>query len=435
MIFDEVIAKDVPTRSRPPVRDADGHQMEDPKIHTWEIGTGIAFFTVEGRYGLIRDLIRDKIIPEGKREIRGWMEMKTEGKLLTEIRQIDENHYRLIELQMLSQSKRKRDSFHRGANPNEVQSKHRALEQRAAVPAMRFGPIVPHDLLYLSAPPPDAEYDRVPGITRKVEYYYEDTQGAGVDVYVVDTGFSEFGKTHDDYYATGIGWPSKRGADGSLERLVVVGSANSDGTVLEDERENFVKVYAPSSCIMTPFLALNERSSHRSNYQLKNNYSLGVASVAAILANHLSANKDWTVTQAIEKLYKDAYPRIKNGRPIAWTGVRAPTAGQREHSESDDEPKACKGKRKQTDEDDDDTSKKAKLEEGPSGGPAVHRRQDVEEIEDCDDDYEELGIDEGGPAGNFISTRTVLQAYKTQVVSVTRTVEVTATTLVTRTAK
>ncbi|KAF3918292.1 hypothetical protein ABW21_db0204015 [Orbilia brochopaga] len=120
-------------------------------------------------------------------------------------------------------------------------------------------------------------------------------------------------------------WPAKRGD--SIENLVGVGSADLSGKIKAYSKTEFIKVYGISDNILVPRFERLEAGLQwpvpgRSAFQWLGGISLAIPVIAGILATHLSDHPDWSIKQAIDKLYNDAYPRAEgpDAVPIAWTG-------------------------------------------------------------------------------------------------------------------
>ncbi|KAK6541985.1 hypothetical protein TWF694_007758 [Orbilia ellipsospora] len=146
-------------------------------------------------------------------------------------------------------------------------------------------------------------------------------------IIVTGTGNDELKRPLDDR----ADWPAKKG--GSIENMVVVGSAEEGCELDSWSKANYVKVYGQASDVFVPEFKVDsdERQvpevDENGNpvYVIQNGISFVNPIVSSILANHLSANPDWSTKQAIDKLYSDAYvrgadPDIK----IVWTGVYPP---------------------------------------------------------------------------------------------------------------
>ncbi|KAK6498208.1 hypothetical protein TWF506_004447 [Arthrobotrys conoides] len=146
-----------------------------------------------------------------------------------------------------------------------------------------------------------------------------------------------------------LSWPALN-AD-NYDNLVIVGSVDNSGHIIYDEETDFVKVYAVSAGIEVPYV----RQPHKADVVYSGYESISSvqghhyasAAVAGILATHRSANPDLTGADAIKKLYNDAYPRVRGGPKVAWTGARPPT-------------KPCKRERQDEEE---SSSQKPKLED------------------------------------------------------------------------
>ncbi|KAK6330389.1 hypothetical protein TWF696_003486 [Orbilia brochopaga] len=118
-------------------------------------------------------------------------------------------------------------------------------------------------------------------------------------------------------------FPAKLAGSGQVQNLVVVHGVDSDGRAFGDVTDLPVKVYGLASSILVPFIEPEPSNEPREDgYQLVGGTSFAVASVTGILATHWSANPSWGAKEIIEKLHADAYPRTKDGVPVAWTGVR-----------------------------------------------------------------------------------------------------------------
>ncbi|EPS45878.1 hypothetical protein H072_128 [Dactylellina haptotyla CBS 200.50] len=210
-------------------------------------------------------------------------------------------------------------------------------------------------------------------------------------------------------------WPAKRGKD--FKNLVVVGSVEATGNILAMVPADFVMVYTLASSLFVPVISSDQETIEANEYTLISGISFGTPTVSAILANHLSSNPKWGPIQAIEKLYKDAYPRRKEGVPIVWTGIGLAVDGDvGGKPSSGDEGASCRAKGKAVDR-------------GPQN-PETEFGDDTDCEYEIDSQYGGEDPDNHRPEGAFISTRTVLEVHKTQ--TVLRTVDVTATTLVTR---
>ncbi|EPS45781.1 hypothetical protein H072_127 [Dactylellina haptotyla CBS 200.50] len=216
-------------------------------------------------------------------------------------------------------------------------------------------------------------------------------------------------------------WPAKLGA--SYKNMIVVGSVDRFGAIRQVGKIDFVEMYGLEEMYEIPDLVsrMEDSAETPDKYIIKNGVSYTNACVAAILATHLSANPDWSVTDAVNQLYQDAYPRKKNGPKVIWTGVRPtpelePTGRpKRKPTTKASGSGICKGPRRQS------KSKKGQ-------GRTINRRQDVEEGEMCENETEGApnsdtsgedpdsvgGEDSPEYRGDFISTRTVLEVYKTK---------------------
>ncbi|RVD89409.1 uncharacterized protein DFL_000419 [Arthrobotrys flagrans] len=152
-----------------------------------------------------------------------------------------------------------------------------------------------------------------------------------------------------------VTWPAIHGP--LFKSLVVVGSVDTAGNLAFHREEDFVKVYAIGYGVEVPFFRRrNDFSVLQNGYESAKDSRHAAAAIVGILATHLSSNKDWDTTAAVDKLYNDAYSRVRNGPKVAWTGVRPPTAG-------------CK--RQREDEDGEEGDKKVKLEDSECSGDQI----------------------------------------------------------------
>ncbi|KAF3281100.1 hypothetical protein TWF970_002274 [Orbilia oligospora] len=192
-----------------------------------------------------------------------------------------------------------------------------------------------------------------------------------------------------------LDWPAKRGTK-KASNLVVVGKADEQGRLSGHVETEFVKVYGVANYITVPFIRSNqavEINTHREEYVEEVGISLVIPMISGILASHMSENPTWTPLQAVEKLYKDAYPYEKNSNiKMAWVGPinkvqkRSEPSGSWPTSEDGDEgsegdKKTEKGEmggngrgngrgngEDEADEGDKDTGKGETDEEGESAG-------------------------------------------------------------------
>ncbi|KAF3192180.1 hypothetical protein TWF225_000444 [Orbilia oligospora] len=188
-----------------------------------------------------------------------------------------------------------------------------------------------------------------------------------------------------------LDWPAKRGTK-KTSNLVVVGKADEQGRLSGHVEAEFVKVYGVANYITVPFIRSNqalEINAHREEYVEEVGISLVIPMISGILASHMSENPTWTPLQAVEKLYKDAYPYEKDSNiKMAWVGPvnkvqkRSEPSGSWPISEDGDEgsegdKKTGKGemggngrgdREDEADEGDKDTGREETDEEGESAG-------------------------------------------------------------------
>ncbi|EPS36286.1 hypothetical protein H072_10197 [Dactylellina haptotyla CBS 200.50] len=232
------------------------------------------------------------------------------------------------------------------------------------------------------------------------------------------------GAGNDDLGRPIIDWPAKRGA--SYDNLVVIGSVDDRGELIFNSKADFVKVYTMVLGIEIPDIKSRESDDGDEFDKL-----------SCYFGDPCDPSLGKSELVAIKKLISDAYPRRKDGLKIAWTGVRPPPRTKTQKSRKRLRPSTkseaggssnCKVPRK-------------KAKGGNRKRQNMARRQETSESEDCDDDEFEEGVDGDDPnefdspqdpPGDFISTRTVLQVYKTRTEVRTVDVTVTATTLMTR---
>ncbi|KAF3228591.1 hypothetical protein TWF191_002447 [Orbilia oligospora] len=175
--------------------------------------------------------------------------------------------------------------------------------------------------------------------------------------------------------------------DNVIVVTVVVGKADGQGRL-----SSHVEVYGLANYITVPFMRSNqaqEINPHRQEYVEEAGTSLVVPMISGILASHMSENPIWIPLQAVEKLYKDAYPYEKDSNiKMAWAGSinkvqkRSEPSGSWPTSEDGDE--GSEGDKKtemgemggngrgngedEADEGDKDTGKEETDEEGESAG-------------------------------------------------------------------
>ncbi|KAK6524157.1 hypothetical protein TWF694_005818 [Orbilia ellipsospora] len=156
-------------------------------------GLGTAFFVAIGEYQHWADLILDQF--DGKGDVIAWFDNYHEKELAEKVALLDEEanrKHRAVEpvpsedgdiLKRLKRRLRKRDPF------DIYQDKHPHFNTSSAlISKLSRRKIVQSeesfssDIQYLSTPP------NATGFT--FNRYYEDTQGAGIDIYVLDTGFA-----------------------------------------------------------------------------------------------------------------------------------------------------------------------------------------------------------------------------------------------------
>ncbi|KAK6498087.1 hypothetical protein TWF506_004329 [Arthrobotrys conoides] len=120
-------------------------------------------------------------------------------------------------------------------------------------------------------------------------------------------------------------WPAKRGTK-ETSNLVVVGNANAKGKLNGHVEAEFVKVYGVAEDITVPYIRSNRAERvlpYHKAYIEEAGISLVIPMITGILATHMSENPNGTPLEAIEKLYKDAYPYNKDSNiRMAWVGPR-----------------------------------------------------------------------------------------------------------------
>ncbi|RVD89332.1 uncharacterized protein DFL_000345 [Arthrobotrys flagrans] len=122
-----------------------------------------------------------------------------------------------------------------------------------------------------------------------------------------------------------LDWPAKRGTK-EISNLVIAGQADEKGRLRGHVEAEYVKIYGVAESITVPYIRSNRASDvkpKREKYVEEAGVSLVVPMITGILASHMSDHPAWTPLQAVEKLYKDAYPYEKDSTiKMAWVGPR-----------------------------------------------------------------------------------------------------------------
>ncbi|KAK6525815.1 hypothetical protein TWF281_010858 [Arthrobotrys megalospora] len=215
---------------------------------------------------------------------------------------------------------------------------------------------------------------------------------------IADIVLEMLGKRKNVIIVTGTGndwvdrpvfdWPAKRGS--SIKNMVVVGSVDENSEINSLSEADFVKVYALSTGITVPSFTVDQAGKQvpkmdGSETAFKQTAGISFANpiVCSILATQLSAHPNWSMQQAIDKLYSDAYPRLSgpNALKIVWTGTSPAACGP-----------GSSGTRKRS----------------------LGHHNDINRREECPDIEEDTGAE-----GEYSATSTVLVEVKTVDVTVT----------------
>ncbi|EWC47122.1 hypothetical protein DRE_03491 [Drechslerella stenobrocha 248] len=126
---------------------------------------------------------------------------------------------------------------------------------------------------------------------------------------VLITAASGVGEWGED---TPFSWPVIEGIESTSKNMIIVGGVDEDGIGIYQNHER-IKIHAP---------AYRVKIASNIGYQLSTGTSFASAFVAGVLANYGSRYPEKTAAELKKMLEENAYPRIKGGPAVVWTGEK-----------------------------------------------------------------------------------------------------------------